>query len=221
MRRTLLLVSTTALVMLVACGVALAASIDCPTTSDGVCEGTNRGDAIYGTPQVDREYGKGGSDLMYGYGDGDFMYGGDEAGVGDKMRGGNGPDLVNGQRGNDIIYGGPGSDTLKTGRGSDRIEAKDGNKDFITCRGTNDLVIYDRGLDVLEGCGGVSTAPAQPARPLEPGTKVLVDHKGKKELCLPEAALGDPQESGHLGHGDEVLSWEGCSDTEGGRRGLR
>jgi RTX calcium-binding nonapeptide repeat (4 copies) len=221
MRRPLLFMATTALVMLVACGVALAASVDCPTASGGVCDGTNQGDALYGTPNVDREFGKGGSDLMYGYGDGDFMYGGDEAGVGDKMRGGNGPDLVNGQGGNDIIYGGPGSDTLKTGRGSDRIEAKDGNKDFITCKGTNDLVIYDRGLDVLEGCAVGSTTPGQPVSPLEPGTKVLVDHKGKKELCLPEAALGDPQENGHLKHGDEVLSWEGCSDTEGGRKGLR
>ena len=217
MRRTLLFMATTALAMLVACGVALAASIDCPTASGGYCYGTNQGDALYGTPNVDREFGKGGSDLMYGYGAGDFMYGGDEAGVGDKMRGGNGPDLINGQGGNDIIYGGPGSDTLKTGRGSDRIEAKDGNKDFITCKGSNDLVIYDRGLDVLEGCVENGTGlPVEPVDPTDPDTKVLVDHKGKKELCLPEAAL-----NGHLKHGDEVLSWSGCSDAEGGRKGLR
>src|SRR5919112_4935972 len=189
MRRPLLFLAATTLAMLVACGVALAASVDCPTASGGVCEGTNRGDAIYGTSQVDREYGKGGSDLMYGYGAGDFMYGGDETGVGDKMRGGNGPDLVNGQGGNDVIYGGPGSDTLKTGRGSDRIEAKDGNKDFITCKGSNDLVIDDRGLDELEGCAEEGTALPEPARPLEPSTKVLVDHKGKKVLCLPSEAV--------------------------------
>jgi RTX calcium-binding nonapeptide repeat (4 copies) len=220
MRRTLLFMATTALALLVACGVALAASIDCPTASGGVCEGTNRGDAIYGTPNVDREYGKGGSDLMYGYGDGDFMYGGDEAGVGDKMRGGNGPDLVNGQGGNDIIYGGPGSDTLKTGRGSDRVEAKDGNKDFITCRGTNDLVIYDQGLDELEGCAEGSTTPPQPTTgPLEPSTKVLVDHKGKKVLCLPSEAVF---KKGHSNHEEDViLSSSGCSNAEGGRRGLR
>jgi hypothetical protein len=218
MRRPLLFMATTTLAMLVACGVALAASVDCPTASGGVCEGTNRGDAIYGTSQVDREYGKGGSDLMYGYGAGDFMYGGDETGVGDKMRGGNGPDLVNGQGGNDVIYGGPGSDTLKTGRGSDRIEAKDGNKDYITCKGSNDLVTYDRGLDELEGCADEGTAVPEPARPLEPSTKVLVNHKGKKILCLPEAALKE----GHRKHGDDViLSSSGCSDTEGGRKGLR
>jgi hypothetical protein len=43
----------------------------------------------------------------------------------------------------------------------------------------------------------------------------LISHKGKKELCLPEAAL-----KGHLKHGDEVISEEGCSDdSEGGGRG--
>jgi hypothetical protein len=52
----------------------------------------------------------------------------------------------------------------------------------------------------------------------EEGEWVLVDHKGKKELCLPEAAL-----KGHLNHGDEVIDEEGCSEeTEpGGRRGVR
>jgi hypothetical protein len=205
-RKTLLFVVTTTLAVLVAGGVALAASIDCPTASGGYCYGTNSGDALYGTPGVDKQFGKGGSDLMYGYGEGDVMYGGDEAGLGDKMRGGNGPDRINGQGGNDVIDGGPGSDTLKTGKGSDRVEAKDGNKDFITCRGSNDLVNYDRGLDVLNGCVTASTGPVQPVDPSEPHAKVLVDHKGKKDLCLPEAAVG-----GHLRHGDEVLNWSGCS----------
>jgi len=209
MRRPLLFMAATTLAMLVASGVALAASVDCPTASGGYCYGTNSGDALYGTPNVDREFGKGGSDLMYGYGDGDFMYGGDEAGVGDKMRGGGGPDLINGQGGNDVIDGGPGSDTLKTGKGSDRVEAKDGNKDYITCQGSNDLVVYDRGLDVLQGCAEASTGPAQPVTPIEPDAKVLIDHKGKKELCLPEAAL-----NGHLKHGDEVLNWSGCSEQQ-------
>jgi serralysin len=89
---------------------------------------------------------------MYGDGGGDFMYGGTEARLGDRMRGGGGPGRMNGQGGNDVIRGGPGSDTLKTGRGLDRVNAKDGKKDFITCKGASDLVDYDRGLDVLQGC---------------------------------------------------------------------
>jgi hypothetical protein len=67
----------------------------------------------------------------------------------------------------------------------------------------------------------IAGAPAQecPAAPPpgdsvpEKGRRVLVEHKGK-ELCLPEAAL-----KGHLKHGDEVISEEGCSDTEQGSRG--
>jgi hypothetical protein len=208
MRRTLLLVATTALLMLVAVGAALAASIDCPTASGGYCYGTNSGDALYGTSNVDREYGYGGSDLMNGYGGGDFMYGGNETGLGDKMRGGAGADLVNGQGGDDLINGGPGRDTLKTGRGSDRVEAKDGEKDTITCDGS-DAVSYDVGLDVLEGCtpGLIELPPTD--SPFDSDTKVLVEHKEGKELCLPEAAL-----KGHMKHGDEVLDWSGCTEEE-------
>src|SRR5919112_6892449 len=183
MRRTLVLMSTTALVLQAAGGVALAASINCPTASGGYCYGTNSGDVLYGTSNVDREYGYGGSDLMYGYGGSDFMYGGNEAGLGDKMRGGAGADLVNGQDGNDLINGGPGPDTLRTGRGSDRVEAQDGFKDTITCRGSNDAVYYDRGLDVLEGCPNIITALPPTGSPFEPGTKTLVDHAGEK-ICL-------------------------------------
>jgi RTX calcium-binding nonapeptide repeat (4 copies) len=208
MRRTLLFLATTALLVLVACAAALAASVNCPNASGGYCYGTPRGDALYGTPDVDRMYGYGGSDLMNGYGGSDFMYGGNESGLGDKMRGGTGADLVNGQGGDDLIEGGPGSDTLKTGKGSDRVEAQDGTKDFIFCRGSNDAVYYDRGLDVLEGCPNAITELPPTGSPFEPGTKVLVEHEGK-ELCLPEKAL-----NGHLRHGDEVLGWSGCAEQQ-------
>jgi hypothetical protein len=208
MRRTLLFVSTTALVVLVACGAALAASINCPTGAGGECNGTNQGDALYGTSGVDSMYGFRGSDLMNGYGGGDFMYGGDESGLGDKMRGGTGADLVNGQGGNDLIEGGPGRDTLRTGTGSDRVEAQDGTEDTIICRGSNDAVVYDRGLDVLEGCPNALTELPPTGSPFEPGTKVLVDHEGEK-ICLPEVAL-----NAHLEHGDRVLDWSGCAEQQ-------
>jgi hypothetical protein len=207
MRRTLLFVTTAALAMLAAGGVALAASVNCPNASDGNCYGTNSGDALYGTSGVDRMYGYGAGDLMKGYGGGDSMYGGNESGLGDKMSGGAGADLVNGQGGNDIIEGGPGPDTLRTGTGSDRVEAQDGTKDTIICDGSDDAVYYDRGLDVLEGCsqGLVELPPTD--SPFEPGTKVLLDHRGGTEICLPEKAL-----KGHLKHGDEVLDWSGCAE---------
>ena len=103
MRKTLLFMAATALAMLLACGVALAASINCPTDPDGYCYGTPQRDALYGTQNVDRMYGYAGADLMNGYGGSDFMYGGNESGRGDKMNGGTGADLVNGQGGNDLI----------------------------------------------------------------------------------------------------------------------
>ena len=205
MRRTLLFLASTALLMLVACAAALAASIDCPT--DGSCYGTNSGDALYGNPTADTIYGYGGSDLVNGYGGADSMRGGNEAGRGDKMRGGAGADLVNGQGGNDLIEGGPGRDTLNTGTGSDRVNARDGERDSITCEGTNDAVYYDKGLDVLEGCTGNGLTELPPLDGLfENGTKVLVGHAGE-ELCVPEKAL-----KGHLEHGDDVLGWSGCSE---------
>ncbi len=71
----------------------------------------------------------------------------------------------------------------------------------------------------------VSGTPAKDCPPTSPGpggppeedNKILVDHKGKKELCLPEAAL-----HGHLKHGDEIIDEEGCSDTDqASRRGSK
>jgi hypothetical protein len=79
----------------------------------------------------------------------------------------------------------------------------------MTCQGSDDLVYYDRGLDVLEGCSrGVVELPPT-GSPFEPGIEVLVDHNGGKELCLTEKAL-----KGHLEHGDEVLDWSGCPEEQ-------
>ena len=231
MRRTMLLMAATALALLVASGVALAATINCPNASGGYCYGTNVGDALYGTFKVDRMYGYGGADLMYGYGRGDYMYGGDESGWGDKMLGGRGADRMNGEGGDDALYGGNGNDTinggggddlvqgdngndtLRTGTGVNRVNAQDGQRDWIICGNPSDLVYYDRGLDVLEGCGGSGLVELPPPDEVfEPKGKVLVSHKGDKELCVPEGAL-----KGHLKHGDEILNPQGCSNAEEGR----
>jgi Ca2+-binding RTX toxin-like protein len=186
MRRTLLLMATTALALLVTSGVALAASINCPTAPGGYCYGTGSGDALYGTSNVDRIYGYGGTDLIYAYASGDFMYGGAQ---GDRMLGGSGADQMFGQGGADAIYGGA------------------GERDFITCEGTDDLVYYDAGLDVLRGCaesGRIELAP--PDGFFEVSGKVLVAHgEGKEELCVAEEAL-----EGHLAHGDEIIGARGC-----------
>jgi len=71
------------------------------------------------------------------------------------------------------------------------------------------LISYDVGLDELRGCtpGLIELPPTD--RPFDPDTKVLVEHKEGKELCIPEAAL-----KGHMKHGDEVLDWSGCTGEE-------
>src|SRR5918998_2237894 len=220
MRRTLLLMATTALALLALGGVALAASVNCPNAPGGTCNGTNAGDALYGTSSVDTMYGFGGQDLMYGYGAGDVMRGGDQGdkmlgaggadkmygqGGGDSIYGGAGNDTIDGGAGNDVIRGDAGSDTLNTGTGSDLVDARDGEKDFITCDGSDDRVYHDP-IDDLQGCAESGRFEGTPPDELfEDEGKVLVDHKGK-ELCLPEAAL-----KGHLKHGDDIINATGCA----------
>lgn len=231
MRTTLLLATTIAVLVSLAGGVALAAVINCPNAARGYCYGTKVGDGMYGSARVDRMFGFGGADLMYGYGRGDSINGGGEVGWGDKILGGNGADDISGQRGddglyggngNDAVYGGPGddivqgdfgNDVLNTGRGSDRVNARDGERDWIRCvNGVNDLVYYDRGLDVVRGCSfGRLVALSAPEEPFGPKSKILVDHRGE-ELCVPEAQLKE-----HLRHDDEIINPQGCSSAREGR----
>ncbi len=232
MRRTMMLVASAALALLVASGVALAASINCPNAPGGYCYGTSVGDGMYGDFRVDRMYGFGGADLMYGDGNGDRMYGGNEAGWGDKMLGQRGEDRMKGNRGDDAIYGGNGddeiyggdgddliqggygNDVMFTGFGDDQVNAQDGQKDFITCGSGNDLIYVDAGLDVLRDCGTRRAALSRLAPPdglFAHTGKVLVKHEGE-QLCLPEEEV-----KGHLEHGDEIINPSGCSDAKQGR----
>ncbi len=65
-------------------------------------------------------------------------------------------------------------------------------------------VPIDIGSDTIE-TQVIASSPEEPGE--DNGERVLVEHKGK-ELCLPQAAL-----KGHLKHGDEVISEEGCSNA--------
>lgn len=200
--------------------------------------GTNAGDALYGTSSVDWISGLGGADLIYGYGSKDVLYGGDESGWGDKILGGDAADEVRGQRGddalyggrgndkvyggagNDLVVGGPGQDTINSGPGPDSINARDGQKDTVICGNEYDRVFYDRGLDVMQGCKGISgssraatLSTEQPPQGLFEHTgKVLLDHRGA-EQCVAANAV-----KVHVKHGDEIVNPAGCSGAEEGRR---
>jgi hypothetical protein len=67
MRRTILLLASIALGVLLACGVALAAEITCAPRV-GNCVGTNNDDTMTGTADWDDIYARRGDDIVKGLG---------------------------------------------------------------------------------------------------------------------------------------------------------
>src|SRR5215211_7442172 len=111
MRRTIVLLATMALTLLVASGVALAVTRI----------GTNGPDHLRGTNGADDLYGRGGNDIVLGL-----------AGR-DNLLGGTGKDVVNGGSlarpfgGDKNLVGGPGNDVVQGGSDSDNVVGGDGN----------------------------------------------------------------------------------------------
>ena len=111
MRKTLLLLTTMALALLVAGGVALAATVTCKV---GVaCNGTTSGDMITGTTSNDTIKGLGGNDTI---------------------RALDGIDKINGGPKNDNMNGAAGNDTYQFANfwGADRISADSAGVDTLT-----------------------------------------------------------------------------------------
>ena len=175
MRRTLLLLSTMSLAVLMVGGVALAANIQCVVNT--TCFGTSTADTMSGTNSRDLMYGKGGADTMHGYGGVDTVHGDKgsdhiygDSGADNSLWGGglsgssypdNSADYVHGGRGNDTLYGGlaqGGVDRLYGERGNDFINTsqrhqedfKPVTKEIINCgSGASDEVYFDKGVDVF------------------------------------------------------------------------
>lgn len=93
-----------AAVIVVASGVAWAATISCPNRAGGLCVGTKKKDIMRGTNRTDDMRGRGGSDVL-------------------KARGGT--DTLSGDKGNDALIGGDADDTYRFG-------INDWGKDTIT-----------------------------------------------------------------------------------------
>jgi Ca2+-binding RTX toxin-like protein len=118
MRKTIVLLATLGLAVLVASGLAIAAPkggttltrIDCKEGASS-CQGTGGPDEIYGTPSTD---------VIIPYAGDDIVYADD------------GNDEVRHSFGNDTIYGGGGSDTLRGGFDNDEIWGGPDN-DLIDC----------------------------------------------------------------------------------------
>jgi Ca2+-binding RTX toxin-like protein len=103
MRRTLLLLSTMGVALLLAGGVAWAANIQCP---GGPCTGTEQNDSIRGSLVDDQINALGGIDLVNARSGDDEVNGGAD---GDQISGAEGGDFLNGDSGDDTINGGPGT----------------------------------------------------------------------------------------------------------------
>ena len=168
MRRTLRLLATMALALLMASSVALALNrISC---GGGLCEGTNEADSMSGTEGSDQMYGEPGSstsgedDKLNGYGGDDSLYG--EWGN-DTSNGGAGEDYFSDYYGTNTLNGGAGNDVfnadygdvtgevskVRGGSGNDRAWSFDRTKDTINCGPGTDVVYdHDSGLDTLRGC---------------------------------------------------------------------
>ena len=103
-RRTVLLLATTALVMLLSSGVALAVkTINCEPRAER-CVGTDRPDLMRGTSSFDNMFGRDGDDTLKGFGR--F-------------------DLLRGQMGDDRLFGGLRQDLLSGGEGEDKLRGEE------------------------------------------------------------------------------------------------
>ena len=173
MRRTMLLMATMELTLLVASGVALAVTkIGGP--GPNTLRGTNGADNLLGRGGNDALFGLGGSDNLLGEEGNDWVLGGNEGnpqggdknllggpgndgvlgGLGsDNMVGGSGNDFVAGEEGSDNLVGGEGRDLVDGWKGSDRMLGE-GGSDWIVDDGfrefSKDVLSGGSGNDVLD-----------------------------------------------------------------------
>ena len=178
MRRTMLLLATMALTLLVASGVALAVTRI----------GTDGPDTLRGTKGDDNLIGKGANDTLLSLAGDDTLLGGPGKDVvnggslaqpfaGNKnLVGGEGNDVVQGGLGSDNVLGGEGNDfmvdgefeppfvkyILSAGEGNDvlNVANKPAGKDIVTCGSGFDRVLADSKDVVAPDCEKVSIGPA-------------------------------------------------------------
>jgi Ca2+-binding RTX toxin-like protein len=122
MKRASLLTMSVALFLVLATGVALAATIN----------GTSGNDFLRGTNSADNIGARGGNDEVRARAGADQVFGGTQS---DTLYGMDGGDLVVGGDGNDGLEGGIGNDTLKS--------HNDGNADNLSCGPGNDTVFVE------------------------------------------------------------------------------
>src|SRR5215208_6842090 len=156
MRRTVLLLATMALTLLVASGVALAVT-KIGTNGPDTLRGTNGADNLVGKGGNDTLIALRGKDILLGAEGKDVLWGGTlrDSSVGDKnLVGGPGNDLVLGGKDSDNLLGQAGNDFLVDG------EFRNPVKDNLSSGSGNDVLnvinVEPAGKDVVS-CGRAST----------------------------------------------------------------
>ena len=165
MRRAILLLSTVALAMLLASGIAWAVDKTCQADTD--CFGTKEADDLTGSNGNDRIFGLGGPDLIRGLASDDRISGGSGD---DDVRGQGGRDGISGAGGDDELLGGSGFDTILAGNGDDTVFGGDtlgdtssdtigvegdqanGFQDEVFCGGENQDQVFSDPNDILHNC---------------------------------------------------------------------
>lgn len=202
MKKLAPLVVSAALVVVLASGVAWAATVDCPNDFTAVCYGTPESDEMRGTPGQDYIHSGSGDDTIHTFASKDAVAAdrdpdnneAEPAGD-DTIFGGNGADLLHGQGGNDeihgedhddrdllggdgadLIYGGPGDDKLAGQSGDDEMYGQT-DSDLLKAIGGSDDAYGGDGADTLIGRrslldGGKGDDSIRDQRPEEPGTVV-------------------------------------------------
>jgi RTX calcium-binding nonapeptide repeat (4 copies) len=175
MRRTMLLLTVMAAVLVMASGVALAVARSGGPGND-ILRGTNGPDAMKGNGGHDVLLGYKGTDALSGGTGRDAVLGGDEHGptAGDKaLEGGPGGDFVHGGHGTEAVSGGSGrdflvdgplrdedQDSLGGGDGRDAIDTfnRPASTDAIDCGSGFDRVLVDS-KDVTKNCERKYSSP--------------------------------------------------------------
>jgi Ca2+-binding RTX toxin-like protein len=165
MSKSVVVIGSMALAMVLAAGLAFAAPkdginttvttvIDCSDETTSSCQGTSGPDTIYGSTSADVIIPYGGNDFVYAYGGNDEVR---HSFGNDHIEGGPGADALRGGFGNDMIYGNRPATTL-TGAQSDDVG--DSTRDLIDCaflasrKDSGPDVGYggDRNTDVVVDC---------------------------------------------------------------------
>jgi Ca2+-binding RTX toxin-like protein len=138
MRRTIVLLATMSLTLLVASGVALAVTRI----------GTDGPDTLRGTNGADNLLGKGANDVLYALGGRDILLGAEGK---DWLLGGN---QRRAQGGHKNLVGGPGNDGVLGGSDSDTVLGSSGNDFVFGEKGSDRAVVGGEGRDLVDGAHG-------------------------------------------------------------------